>query len=166
MTPTVRPARPPRGGPGPDDGVSPVDEGTCLHGHTPGVRAQQHRHAETGALSLEAVLVLPVLALLVIGLLGVVGVVRDVLVLHEAARVGARAAATTSGAAPVVRAVEQAVPELPDVRVTVTPTTRRDGDLVRVLVEVDRRLGPVTHRLRATTVARVEPVVGPAASSP
>jgi hypothetical protein len=167
MTPTVRPARPPRGGgPGPDDGLSTVDEGMSPHGDAPRTRAEQHRHAETGALSLEAVLVLPALAMLVMGLLGAVGVVRDVLVLHEAARVGARAAATTSGAAPVVRAVEQAVPELPDVRVTVTPTTRRDGDLVRVLVEVDRRLGPVTHRLRATTVARVEPVVGPAVSPP
>jgi Flp pilus assembly protein TadG len=116
--------------------------------------------SEAGALSLEAVLVLPILALLVGGLLGMVGVVRDVLILHEAARAGARAAATTTGTDPVVRAVRQAAPELPDVRVRVTPTSRRAGDLVRVRVHVDRSLGPVSHRLRASTVARVEPVVG------
>jgi hypothetical protein len=104
--------------------------------------------------------VLPVLALLVTGFLGAVGIVRDVLVLHEAARAGARTAATSTGTAPVVRAVQQAATELPDVEVVVTPADRRDGDLVRVRVEVDRRLGPLTHRLRAETVARVEPVVG------
>jgi hypothetical protein len=116
--------------------------------------------AESGALSLEAVLVLPVLALLVGGLLATVGIVRDVLVLHEGARVGVRAAATSTGTAPVLRAVHDAVPELPDVRVFVTPAQRTDGELVRVRLEVDRRLGPVTHRLRASAVARVEPVVG------
>jgi hypothetical protein len=104
--------------------------------------------------------VLPVLALLVVALLGAVGIVRDVLILHEAARAGGRVAATSTGTEPVVRAARQAAPELPDLRVVVTPSTRRDGDLARVQVEVDRRLGPVTHRLRAATVTRVEPVVG------
>jgi Flp pilus assembly protein TadG len=118
------------------------------------------RRGRAGSLSLEAVLVLPVLALLVGGLLATVGIVRDVLMLHEGARVGVRAAATSTGTAPVRRAVQDAVPELPDVRVHVTPAQRTDGELVRVRVEVDRRLGPVTHRLRATAVARVEPVVG------
>jgi hypothetical protein len=99
-------------------------------------------------------------ALLVLGLLGAVGIVRDVLVLHEAARAGARVAATTTGTDPVARAARQAAPELPDLRVVVTPSTRRDGDLARVQVEVERRLGPVSHRLRASTVARVEPTVG------
>jgi hypothetical protein len=115
---------------------------------------------EAGSLSLESVLLLPVVALLVLGLLGAVGVVRDVLVLHEAARAGARAAATTTGSEPVARAAREAAPELPDLRVVVTPSTRRDGDLARVQVEVDRRLGPVSHRLRASSVARVEPAVG------
>jgi hypothetical protein len=115
---------------------------------------------EAGSLSLEAVLVLPIIALLVVGLLGTVGIVRDVLLLHEAARAGARAASTSTGVDPVTRAAREAVPELPDLRVTVTPTTRRDGDLARVRVEVDRALGPVRHRLRASTVIRVEPAVG------
>ena len=112
-----------------------------------------------GMLSLEAVLLLPVIALLVVGVLGVAVVIRDVLLVHEGARVGARAAATTSGTAPVAAAVREAVPEL-DVRVEVTPDVRGDGDLVTVVVATDRRLGPVTHPIRARAVARVEPAVG------
>jgi hypothetical protein len=126
----------------------------------PTARTSGSARAEAGSLSLESVLLLPVVALLVIGLLGAVGIVRDVLVLHEAARAGARAAATTTGHEPVTRAARDAAPELPDLRVVVTPSTRRDGDLARVQVEVERRLGPVSHRLRASTVARVEPAVG------
>ncbi len=114
---------------------------------------------EAGVLSLEAVLVLPILALLALGLLEVVGVVRDVLLLHEGARAGVRAAATTTGVAPVEQAVREAVPDVPVV-VTVSPATRRDGDLVRVELVLDRKVGPVTHRLRASGVARVEPAVG------
>lgn len=104
-------------------------------------------------------MVLPILALLALGLLEVVGLVRDVLLLHEGARAGARVAATTSGTTPVARAVREAVPDVP-VRVHVTPSTRRDGDLARVEVSLDRTIGPVTHRLRAQAVARVEPAVG------
>jgi hypothetical protein len=126
----------------------------------PTARTCGSARAEEGSLSLESVLVLPVVALLVAGLLGAVGIVRDVLVLQEAARAGARAAATTTGHDPVIRAAREAAPELPDLRVVVTPSTRRDGDLARVQVEVERRLGPVSHRLRASTVARVEPAVG------
>jgi len=113
---------------------------------------------EAGALSLEAVMVLPILALLALGLLEVVGVARDVLMLHEAARAGARAAATTTGVGPVESAVREAVPEVP-LQVRVSPESRRDGDLVRVEVGLDRQVGPVTHRLRARAVARVEPTV-------
>jgi hypothetical protein len=137
-----RPARPTRGGP------------------VPSIRPPRRSRGQTGALTLEAVLVLPVLALLITALLGAVGIVRDVLVLHEAARAGARTAATSSDAAPVVRAARRAAPELPDLHVTVTPAVRRDGDLARVEVRVERSLGPVTHRLRASAVARVEPAVG------
>lgn len=111
-------------------------------------------------LSLEAVLVLPVLALLIVGVLHVAVVVRDVLVIHEAARAGARVAATTTGYAPVAAAARQAAPELPGLRVSVTPTHRRDGDLVRVEVTTIRPVGPVRHELRARAVARVEPTVG------
>lgn len=111
-------------------------------------------------LSLEAVLILPVLALLVVGLLQVAGIVRDVLVLHEAARAGARVAATTSGTAEVDIAAREAAPELPDLTVRVTPIPRRDGQLARVEVAVVRTVGPASYRLRASAVARVEPAVG------
>lgn len=110
-------------------------------------------------LSLEVVLLLPAISLLVVGVLGVAVVVRDVLLVHEAARVGVRTAATTTGTTQVAAAVDAAVPEL-DVAVAVTPHTRRDGDLVTVEVTSRRQLGPVTHPIRARAVARVEPAVG------
>ncbi len=110
-------------------------------------------------LSLETVLLLPVIALLVVGVLGVTVVVRDVLLVHEGARAGARVAATTTGTGPVVSAVEVAVPEI-DVAVEVSPAARGDGDLVTVTVRTDRQLGPVTHPISASAVAQVEPAVG------
>jgi hypothetical protein len=116
--------------------------------------------SEDGSLSLEAVLILPVLALLVVGLLQVAAIVTDVLLVHEAARVGGRTAATTSGADPVVEAARAAAPELEGLSVRVQPVVRRDGDLARVEVSVVRRLGPASHTLRATSVVRVEPAVG------
>jgi Flp pilus assembly protein TadG len=113
-----------------------------------------------GMLSLEAVLVLPVLALLVLGLFQVAAVARDVLILHEAARAGARTAATTTGIAAPERAARAAAPELSELRVEVEPRTRQAGDLVTVRVSSVRRIGPVTHRLGARAVAHVEPSVG------
>jgi hypothetical protein len=110
-------------------------------------------------LSLEAVMLLPVLALLMLSLFQVAAVLRDVLVLHEAARSGARVAATTSGVAPVVHAARAAAPEL-EIAVEVTPPTRRAGDQVIVVVHAQRPLGPLNHRFRARAVARVEPAVG------
>ncbi len=119
-----------------------------------------HRRGEVGSLSIEAVLILPVLALMTVGLLQVAAVVSDVLLVHEAARAGARTAATTSGAGPVVQAANSAAPELDGMSVQVTPVVRRDGDIARVQVTVTRSIGPVSHTLRATSVARVEPAVG------
>jgi Flp pilus assembly protein TadG len=110
-------------------------------------------------LSLESVLLLPVLALLVLGLLEVAGLARDVLVAHEAARAGARVAATTSGVEPVVRAAREAAPEV-ELDVSVSPATRRDGDLARVTVTVRRRVAGTGMPVRASAVARVEPAVG------
>jgi Flp pilus assembly protein TadG len=122
----------------------------------------------TGSLSLESVLLLPVLALLILGLLEVAALTRDVLVAHEAARAGARAAATTSGVEPVVRAARAAAPEL-DLDVVVAPATRRDGDLARVTVTVRRRAAGTGVPVRASAVSRVEPAVGrvlPGAGAP
>jgi Flp pilus assembly protein TadG len=126
----------------------------------PGPAAGPRRTArEDGVLSLEAVMILPVLALLVVGLLEVAGLVRDVLLVHEAARMGVRVAATTTGSEPVRRAARDAAPEL-DLQVSVDPLARRDGDLVTVRVTTARRIGPVQHRVQARALARVEPVVG------
>lgn len=122
--------------------------------------------AQAGALSLEAVLVLPVLALLTLGLLGTVTILRDVLLLHEAARVGARVAATTDDNAAVETAVRGAVPEVDDLRLSVSPPRRVSGDVVTVTVRVGRRLGPSVLRLRADAHARVEPSVDGAAGHP
>jgi Flp pilus assembly protein TadG len=108
-------------------------------------------------LSLEAVLVLPVLALLAVSLLQVAVLVRDVLIVHEAARAGARAAATTTGASAPTRAARAAAPELAGITVSVTPVSRREGDLVRVEVRATRRIAGVSHGLRARAVALVEP---------
>jgi Flp pilus assembly protein TadG len=111
-----------------------------------------------GSVTLEWVLVLPLVALAVAGILEVGAVIRDALVVNDAARVGARAAATSTGDAEVRRAVATV---LPDARVAVRPLDRRDGDVVRVRVELTRTVGGgVAHRLRATAVARTEPVVG------
>ncbi len=116
---------------------------------------------QQGVASLEWVLALPLLALALAGVLSVAGVVRDALLVHEAARAGVRAAATSTGSADVERAVERALPSSGGHRVTVRPTDRRDGDLVEVTVVLDRTVGPVTHELRATAIARVEPAVRP-----
>lgn len=118
------------------------------------------RGDERGMLTLEVVLLLPVVAVLVIGLVQVAALGRDLLVLHEAARVGARVAATTSGADAPVRAARAAAPELSGLVVDVAPAVRRDGDLVVVIVRADHRLGPVTRTLEARALAQVEPVVG------
>lgn len=115
---------------------------------------------ESGMLSLEAVLVLPVLALIVLGLIQVAALGRDLLVLHEAARVGARVAATTSGTSAPERAARAAAPELRSLTIAVTPPVRSDGDLVMVEVSAEHQLGPVTRTLSARAVAQVEPVVG------
>jgi Flp pilus assembly protein TadG len=104
-------------------------------------------------------MVLPVLALLVIGVLEVAAVTRDVLVVHEAARAGVRAAATSTGTVTVVRAAREASPEI-DVEVVVDPATRRDGDVVRVTASAHRQVFGVPTTVRATSVARVEPAVG------
>lgn len=118
------------------------------------------RPGEHGALSLEAVLVLPLVAVLVLGLLQVAGFGRDLLVLHEAARAGARAAATTTGSDAPRAAAEAAAPELPGLRVEVIPVWRRTGDLATVTVRVTRRFGPVSRDLTARAVVHVEPTVG------
>ncbi|MEX2328190.1 MAG: hypothetical protein WD575_00555 [Nitriliruptoraceae bacterium] len=118
------------------------------------------RYAGTrGSLSLESVLLLPLLAVIVAGLLQLTALLTDTLLVHEAARAAVRVAATTSEDAAVVRAATGAAPELVGLQVTVTPSDRRSGDVVRVEASVVRTLGGVEHTLRASGHARVEPAV-------
>jgi Flp pilus assembly protein TadG len=114
---------------------------------------------ERGFLSLEWALTLPVLFVLGTLLIGAGAVVRDVLVLQEAARVGARVASTTPGSHAVDVAVRDAAPELSDLHVAVMPLQRRSGDPVEVVVRTTRRYGPVAQRLTARSTARTEPIV-------
>jgi uncharacterized membrane protein len=124
---------------------------------------------EAGFLSLEWVLTVPVVLLLAALVVAAGYLVRDVLVLQEAARVGARTASTTAGQQAVSAAVHDAAPELGGgLAVAVTPQSRRPGDHVEVVVTTTRRYGPLSHRLVARSTARVEPIlegggpVGPA----
>ena len=133
--------------------------GADLTGVGADVATAPDEHDQDGMLSLEVVMMLPVIALLILGLLQVAAFGRDLLVLHEAARVGARVAATTSGSAAPERAARAAAPELPGLIVEVIPAVRSDGDLVVVIVRAERRMGPVTRTLKAEALARVEPVV-------
>lgn len=125
-----------------------------------GSTAAGRRADEHGVVSLEWMLALPLLALAVVGLLEVTAVMRDALLVHDAARAGVRAAATSTGTAPVEAAVAARLGPL-DHAVEVSPRERTAGDLVEVTVAAERAVGPVTHPVRARAVARVEPVVGP-----
>jgi hypothetical protein len=121
-----------------------------------------------GFLSLEFAMTLPVLAIVAALVLATGSVVRDVLVLQEAARVGARVASTTSGDQAVRWAVQDAAPELTDgpLTVRVSPALRRPGEQVQVEVEAERRYGPISQRLRARSTARVEPIIDQGATGP
>lgn len=123
---------------------------------------------ENGFLSLEYVLVLPVLAVLLGIVLAAGAIVRDVLVLQEAARVGARVASTTTGDLATRSAVHEASPELADgpLTVRISPAVRRGGDQVQVEVTAQRRYGPFDRQLRARSTARVEPIVDHGTTQP
>ncbi|MBS3941739.1 MAG: hypothetical protein KG028_12345 [Actinobacteria bacterium] len=123
-------------------------------------RAASSRRSQGGSLSLEAVFVLPVIALLALGLLNTVTVLRDVLLLHEAARVGARVAATSTDRSVVANAARAAAPELAGIELTVTPPSWEPGDVVTVRVSATRRVGSTSLALRATAHARAEPTLG------
>lgn len=114
---------------------------------------------ESGSATLEAALTLPVVAVLLLAVLQLTGVVRDELLVQEAARSALRVAVTTRTAAPVVTAAERAADGRPVV-VRVVPGRRRPGDLVRVEVRLPGRVGP----LRTTSIGRAAGRVEPGAS--
>lgn len=114
---------------------------------------------EHGVISLEYALVLPVLFLAVLVALHGLVAARAVLVAHEAARAGVRAAATSSGTAAAMKAARQAA-EGRELRLDVSPVARTAGDLVTVTATITDRVGPTPVRVSARAVARVEPGVG------
>ncbi len=115
---------------------------------------------DAGVVTLEAALGLGLVLLLVLLLVQTLAFGRDVLLVHDAARAGARAAAAVAGDAAAVRAAREAAEGLPIV-VTVGPAARRAGDLAVVEVGVTSVVGPLRPHVRARAVARVEPGVGP-----
>ena len=114
-----------------------------------------------GSVSLEAALVLPVVALVAWTLLQAAGVFVDALRLHDAARAGVRVAVTSLDDRDVSRVVAAALPAVAaDLDVSVDPATRRPGDLVTVEVALLRTVGPLQHRLVARSAGVVEPILG------
>ena len=120
------------------------------------VRPRRRRTAarESGMVTAETAVVLPVLLLVLAGAVAVVVVVGAQLRCVDAAREGARAAARGEPPAAVAEIVRRAAPAGAAVSVT------RNGDEVRVAVAVDvAPLGPVPLRIRvaAEAVALLEP---------
>ena len=114
---------------------------------------------EDGVLSLELALAVPVLFLLLLVVFHALVLCRDVLIAHDAARAGARVAATTVDHGDVVAAVAAAA-DGHDVQVSVVPRSRHEGELVRVEVTMRSTAGLRARTVRATAVAYVEPGVG------
>ncbi len=110
-------------------------------------------------LSLELALSLPLVALAVLLVFHAMTYARDALLVQEAARAGARAAATSTSP----RAVEQAARDAASpahVTVAVSPPHRRAGDLAVVEVSMVSRAGLGKHTVHGRAVAQVEPGVG------
>ncbi|MDX1620300.1 MAG: TadE/TadG family type IV pilus assembly protein [Nitriliruptorales bacterium] len=114
---------------------------------------------QDGVLSLEFALALPMLLLAVLAALQGLALGRDVLIVHEAARAGARAAATSTGSGAVDAAISEAL-DGRDADRTISPPERKTGDLVVVTVVLTSRIGPQELEVSATSAARVEPGVG------
>lgn len=115
---------------------------------------------QDGAVSLEAALLLPFVALVTLAVLQTVGVARDLLLVHDAARAGARSAATTLGQGPPTDAARSAA-DGREVTVRVEPARRVAGDLVTVTVDLAGRFGHLPYTVTARSVAEVEPGASP-----
>ncbi|MEX0592854.1 MAG: TadE/TadG family type IV pilus assembly protein [Nitriliruptoraceae bacterium] len=112
-------------------------------------------------MSLEAALVLPVVALVAWTLLQAAGVFVDALRLHDAARAGVRVAVTSHDDRDVSRIVAAVLPAVArDLDVSVDPALRRPGDLVIVEVRLLRTVGPLQHDLVARSAGVAEPILG------
>lgn len=109
-----------------------------------------------GSLTLEVAAILPLVAIVLSGLLQSAVVLRDLLVVQEAARAGVRAAVTAPHRGAVTTAVGDVAGSLePEVRLS--PAAPGPGDLVTVRVTVVSRIGPLRPRMVAEAVGLVEP---------
>ncbi len=122
-------------------------------------RRQSAVTSEDGSLSLELALTVPALFLLMLIIFHAAVYARDALLVQDAARRGARVAATSLDDGAVSAAVRDAVDGRP-VAVTVRPSARRAGDVVRVTVTMQSRGVPRAAPLTATAVTAVEPGIG------
>lgn len=116
--------------------------------------------AEDGVVALETAAGMALVMLALLAILQVLGFARHLLLVHEAARAGARAAAATADDAEVIRAASEASDGVA-IRVTVTPPDRASGDLAEVVVRSEASIGPLRSTVSARAAARVEPGVGP-----
>lgn len=121
-----------------------------------GPAGRRVRDEQDGVLTLEWALTLPVTVALVTVLLTAGLLLRDVLVLQEAARVGARTAATTSADGEVRAATRAAAPELERVVVEIVRGERH----VEVVASTTSGHGPLRRDLTTRSVAAQEPIVG------
>lgn len=96
---------------------------------------------------------MPLVALVMVAVLQVGAVVRQALVVQEAARLGARTAATSGDAA--VTTVVHAVVD--GAHVAVRPRSRGPGDVVTVTVTVAVRVGGLATDVRGRAATLVEP---------
>ena len=110
-------------------------------------------------LSLELALSLPLVVLAVLLVFHAMTFARDALLVQEAARAGARTAATTASAARV-RDAARAAADPADVSVEVAPAHWHTGNVVTVTVSMTSRAGFGDHSVHGRAVARVEPGVG------
>lgn len=118
------------------------------------------RGREGGSVTLETAVALPLVAVVLLGVLQLAGVLRDQLLVQEAARVGLRVATTTVTVPPVVDAVTGSVGTR-TVTTRVTPRQRRPGDTVEVVVRLQGTVGPLRYTTTGRAGGRVEPGAGP-----
>lgn len=114
---------------------------------------------QTGSLSLEAAMAIPVVALSALALLQLVGVARDALLAQDLARVGARVAAVDPSDAAVVDAVRAAAGGDVDLAVDVTPSARHHADTITVTVRLRREGRWFDVDLTGTAASHGEPIL-------
>ena len=116
----------------------------------------RHRgEGESGVVSLELALAIPLLFLLLLVVFHAATLGRDALLVQDAARQGARVAATTADRSDVVAAVTEAVDGR---QVTVSISgARRPGGLVTVAVTMASKAGRGGTTVTGEAAAAVEP---------